>query len=600
MGGGDGFWVLRHPTDPDLFLYESQRGFAARRNMTSGLSQSVTPQMERDFHPYMKYRFNWNAPITGSPHEANTVYLGSNVLFQSRDFGKTWEPLSQDLTTNNRARQVEAGGPVWKDNSGAENYTTIINIQESSRRKGEIWVGTDDGLVQVTRDGGRSWRNLTANIPGAPKEAFTSHVEPSRHAGDTAYVTFDAHQLDDFQPYAYKTVDGGERWVRLSTSGLPAKAYIHVLREDPKNPRLLYLGTELGLYASWDGGLQWQFLGLKNLSKVPVHEALVHPRTNDLVVATHGRGIAILDDATVLQQYPAAAEKPLHLFPVSPGILLARVDESGSIGAKVYRGPNPPRGAAFTFALREALKKDVPFKAEVLDAAGNVIRVLNALPREAGVHRADWDLRHRAETPRRASAGEDTQDPGPFAEPGGYRLRLIAGDAVAEESVAVSLSPGIGISDAEFREASQLALELRDALSQANLALRSIDRTKSQLQNLEKLLPGMIAHRAAAAKLLSEAIAKVEAQAALLSWPDNGYRLEDRPGLVQKLSQLYGTLSGTLAPPLEHQTQYAQGLIAEAAKAVESTSRFLREAVAAWNTDLDKLGLGELPQPRGD
>lgn len=595
VGGGDGFWVVQHPTEPDLFLFESQRGFAVRKRLGSGLSQSVTPQMERDFHPYMKYRFNWNAPIVASPHEANTVYLGSNVLFQSRDFGKTWEPISQDLTTNNRARQVEAGGPVWKDNSGAENYTTILNVQESPRRKGLLWVGTDDGLVQVTRDGGRTWTNVTPNIPGAPKEAFVSHVEASRHSEDVAYATFDAHLLDDFEPYAYKTADGGKTWVRLPNTGLPAKAYAHVLREDPKNPELLYLGTELGLYASWNGGRNWEFLGLKNLSKVPVHEVLVHPKTNDLILGTHGRGIAILDDATPVQQAGRISTSSLHLFPPTSGVVLARSDEGGSVGNKVYRGPNPPSGALFTYSLREALPKELPCKAEILDPAGKVLREIVDLPREAGAHRAAWDLRLHGEISRKGKPGEELRDAGPYAVPGEYRLRLTAGADVREERVRVSLDPALEISATDFAEATALALRLRDSLSAANGALRSLDQWKAQLQNLEKLAPSVAKDRAAAGKVLREAIAAVDEQVNSLSWPDNGYRLEDRPGLVQKLSQAYSTLSFTLAPPLAHQVQYATALEEAGRAAVDGVRRFLAEAGPLWNAELKRLGLGELP-----
>jgi photosystem II stability/assembly factor-like uncharacterized protein len=598
VGGGDGFWVVRHPTDPDLFLFESQRGFAVQKRLSSGLSQSVTPQMERDFHPYMKYRFNWNAPIVGSPHEPNTVYLGSNVLFQSRDFGKTWEPISQDLTSNNRARQVEAGGPVWKDNSGAENYTTIINVQESKRRKGLLWVGTDDGLVQRTRDGGRTWTNVTPNIPGAPKEAFTSHVEPSQHDDNVAYVSFDAHLLDDFQPYAFKTSDGGTTWTRLSNSGLPAKAYVHVLREDPKNPQLLYLGTELGLYASWTGGAHWEFLGLRNLSKVPVHEVLVHPKTNDLILGTHGRGIAILDDATPVQQAAASAARGIHLFPVPPATLLARAEEGGSVGNKVYRGKNPPRGATFTYALPEPLDKNFALKAEILDETGTVLREISDLSREAGVHRATWDLRLRGETPRRGKPGDALQDAGPYANPAGYRLRLTAGQTVREERVQIQLDPALGVSDTAFREATALATRLRDSLSTANVALRSLDQLKSQLVNLEKLAPAASQDPSAAAKFLRECISAIDDQIATLSWPDNGYRLEDRPGLVQKLSQAYSTLSSTLSAPLPHQAQYAESLESAASSAAAGIQRFVAETVPRWNTELKRLGLGELPVPQ--
>ena len=598
IGGGDGFWVVRHPDNPDLFLYESQRGFASRRHLVSGMVQSVTPQMERDFHPYMKYRFNWNAPIAHSPHEVNTVYLGSNVLFQSRDFGKTWESISQDLTTNRKDRQVEAGGPVWKDNSGAENYTTIINVQESPIERGQIWVGTDDGLVQLTRDGGRTWTNVTPNIPGAPPEAFCSHVEPSHHDPNTAFASFDAHMLDDFQPYAYRSTDSGKTWLRLGRNGLPAKAYVHVLREDPKNPKLLSLGTELGLYTSWDGGEQWHFLGLKNLSKVPVHEVLVHPRTNDLIVATHGRSLAILDSIFVLQQWNSAlATKPVHLFPVAPAIVFNRSDDAASAGAKIYRGPNPPRGATFTYTLGATLHNSAALKAEIVDAQGRTIRVVSRLRHEKGLHRATWDLRHHGEMERRGEPGAELETSGPYVVPGEYRLRLTAGKRVLEEPISVRLDPAQPVTSEEFADAVRLSLRLRDSISEVNRALRTLDLVKVQVRNLERLAPDLTRDRRASLAFFRSALATLDDQTSKLSWPDDGYRLEDRPGLAQKLSQLYSTLASTLAAPLPHQLQYANSLIEEARSAVKKSDEILGQTVQQWNVELKRIGLGELAIP---
>jgi photosystem II stability/assembly factor-like uncharacterized protein len=230
-----------------------------------------------------KYRFNWNSPIVFSPHEKTTVYLAGNVVFKSPDFGKTWEQISPDLTTNDPEKLKDAGGPVAIENSTAEYHSTIISIAESPIQKGQIWVGTDDGNLQLTTDGGKNWSNLVKNVSGLGANSPVSHVEPSRTNVSTAYVAFDRHMFDDFRPYIFKTTDSGKSWTNIS-GNLPAKAYVQVVREDPKNKNLLYAGTELGLFASYSGGKEWIPLNLKNLPNVSVHDILVHPRENDLIL----------------------------------------------------------------------------------------------------------------------------------------------------------------------------------------------------------------------------------------------------------------------------------------------------------------------------
>jgi hypothetical protein len=268
------------------------------------------------------------------------------------------------------------------------------------------------------------------------------------------------------------------------------------------------------------------------------------------------------------------------------------------LGNKVYRGKNPPRGAMFTYRLPETLGQGIALTAEILDEAGTVLREIAELPREAGVHRASWDLRVHGETPRRGKPGDALRDAGPYAKPGAYRLRLTAGQTVREERVQVHLDPALGVSDAAFSEASALANRLRESLSRANGALRSLDQLKSQLVNLEKLSPAASQDPTTAAKLLRESMAAIDERIATLSWPDDGYRLEDRPGLVQKLSQAYSTLSSTLSLPLAHQAQYAESLESAASAAAAGIQRFVAETVPRWNAELKRLGLGELPVPQ--
>ncbi|HVG20849.1 MAG TPA: hypothetical protein VNI02_17510, partial [Blastocatellia bacterium] len=319
---GDGFFALNHPDDPELYLTESQGGSVVRTDFRNREQQSITP------HPQAgggaaaddRYRFNWNSPLIASPHDKNTVYLAGNVVFKSADFGKTWQKISDDLTTNNKEKQKEAGGPVAPENSSAEYYCTIISLVESPSRAGVIWAGTDDGNLQLTTDGGKSWANLIKNVQGVPAESAVSHIELSRANADRAYAAFDRHKLDDYRPYVFKTSDGGRTWSNIA-GDLPGKAYVHVVREDPKNPDLIYAGTELGLFGSYNGGKNWVSLALKNLPKVAVHDILIHPRDNDLILATHGRSLWVFDDATAIQQMSAGVlNNEAQLFDIRPAI----------------------------------------------------------------------------------------------------------------------------------------------------------------------------------------------------------------------------------------------------------------------------------------
>src|SRR6185436_2329699 len=316
---GDGFYMINNPDQPDEYLSESQGGNILLTDFRNREQQAVNPWGRGSGGgpaEGQKFRFNWNSPIVFSPHDKLTVYFTGNVVFKSPDFGRTWEQISPDLTANDPAKLKDAGGPIAVENTGAEYHSTIISIAESPMAKGQIWVGTDDGNLQMTSDGGKNWQNLTRNVSGLGANSSVSHVEPSRTSASLAYVAFDRHMLDDFRPYIFKTVDGGKTWTNIS-GNLPAKAYVQVVREDPKNTNLLYAGTELGLFVSYNGGQDWFALNLKNLPNVAVHDIIVHPRDNDLILATHGRSIWIFDDATAIQQMtPQILSSNAHLFPV--------------------------------------------------------------------------------------------------------------------------------------------------------------------------------------------------------------------------------------------------------------------------------------------
>jgi len=288
--GGDGFWAFPDAQDQDIAYCEYQGGHLSRVRLSTGETKDVQP-LRGAGDP--KLRFNWNAPIHVGPSGA--LYMGSQFLYRTRDQGDTWEKISDDLTTNDPAKlQQEKSGGLSVDNSSAENHCTIYAIGESPKDANVVWVGTDDGNVQVTRDGGRTWTNVTQGL-GLPACTWISYVAPSPHDAGTCFVTADGHMLGDFTPHVLVTHDFGRTWSAFPTSALTG--YAHVVRQDPVNPDLIFAGTEWGLYASLDGGQQWAQIhaGIPN---VAVRDLAIHPREGDLLVATHGRGLYVIDDLT--------------------------------------------------------------------------------------------------------------------------------------------------------------------------------------------------------------------------------------------------------------------------------------------------------------
>ncbi|MDQ3803465.1 MAG: glycosyl hydrolase [Acidobacteriota bacterium] len=593
---GDGFFAINHADDPDLYLTESQGGNIVRTDMRTREQQLVVPYMGDDGGPAetARYRFNWNSPIVQSPHDKDTVYLAGNVVFRSTDFGKTWATISPDLTTNDRSKQKDAGGPVAFENTGAEFHTTIISLAESPLRAGHIWAGSDDGQLQVTADGGKTWTNLTPNVPGLAPNSAVSHVEPSRADVNVAYVSFDRHMLDDFRPYVYRTADGG-RTFRNITGNLPPKAHVWVVREDPKNPRLLYAGTELGLFVSYTGGNTWTTLGLKNLPHVAVHDILVHPRDNDLILATHGRSVWILDDATPVQQLtPEVARRDAHLFDVRPALRFTTRFTRYGIGDKVFAGPNPPYGALISYHLREKPDEKMKVKMQILDSQGKLVNELENVAKEKGLNRVSWNLRYGGPRVRRPPTDEETQftgpPRGPLVLPGSYTVKLFVGDKTFERPVVVRLDPTISVPADDLRGQHDMALGLRDMQSATNTALRTLDSLKTQIESVERTakdrlgeMPKELADR------LAEQKKRVEELQNRLAQPEGGLGFEGRAQLVDKIGNLFFTVDGANAAPTRAQRDLYAELQKEFDARVAEVNRFLRETVPALNEVLRRF-----------
>jgi photosystem II stability/assembly factor-like uncharacterized protein len=587
---GDGFYMLNHPDDPELYLSESQGGNVVRTDMRNREQQLVIPSYPTGGGPASesRHRFNWNAPLVPSPHDKNTVYLGGNVLFKSTDFGKTWAAISPDLTTNDKTKQGEAGGPVAFENTTAEYYTTIISIAESPARAGVIWVGTDDGNLQLTTDGGKTWRNVVRNVSGVREGSEVSHVEPSRTDADVAYVSFDRHKLDDLRPYVYKTTDGG-RSFRNVTGNLPANAYVWVVREDPRNPNLVYAGTELGIYASYKGGGDWIPLNLRNLPNVSVHDIKVHPRDNDLVIATHGRSVWVFDDATPIQQLtPQIINSDLHLFNIRPALRHTMRFTRYGIGDRVFTGQNPQYGALVTYYLKEKPDDKTTVKGQIIDAAGKVVYENARLPKEKGLNRINWDLRYGGAQVRRPPTDEEvafTGGPrGPQVLPGTYTVRLVVGNKTVDRKVEVRLDPSVNTPAADLQALHDMSLRLRDMQSATNTALRAFDSLKTQIESIERTVRDRTPD---APKELTDRIAafkkELEEASGKLARESGGLGFSGRAQLVDRIGNLFFTIESANAAPTPAQRAFFEEIRTEFRGKLDDSNRFLRDTVAQAN-----------------
>ncbi|HZY85396.1 MAG TPA: hypothetical protein VFE78_11235 [Gemmataceae bacterium] len=396
----DGFRCAVDPSDSETVYAEFQYGGLRRVNVRTGAEIDVRPRRAASAPAW---RFNWSAPLLLSPHDARTVYFGGNVLFRSADRGDRWRVVSPDLTR---------GGPGPSAHTGH----TLSAVAESPLRPGLLYAGSDDGRVHATRDGGLSWADVSARVSGVPAERWVTHLECSPFAEGTAYLALDRHRQDDRAPYLFKTDDYGETWRSLS-AGLPPEGPVHVVRADARRRGLLFAGTEFGLFFSPDDGATWQALR-HGLPPAPVRDLVIHPRDRELVIATHGRGLFVLDVAPLEEMTAAVLAAPAHLFDVKPATAFHNRGARGLRPGKNYLAPNPPFGAAIYYALRA--RPDGPLRLTVLDARGRVVAELPAAS-EPGLHRAQWGLRPGP------AGGADAEG---FVPPGEYAVQLQAGGKV--------------------------------------------------------------------------------------------------------------------------------------------------------------------------
>ncbi len=483
--GGDGFWAVPDPTDPEAVYAESQGGFIGRVDRRL--------QIARDIQPKAAYkerlRYNWNTPIAASPTHKGTIYIGAQFLFRSRDRGDSWERISPDLTTNDKAKQkYEESGGVTLDNSSAEEHTTIYSISESPLDAQTIWVGTDDGNLALTRDSGKHWTNVVKNVKGLPPYSWVSWVEASRYEAGTAYAAFDRHTFGDMNPWVYRTTDFGKTWTRIVSPEQGVKGYAHVVKEDTVRKDLLFVGTELGLFISIDGGRSWAEFKGSDFPAVAVRDLQVHPRDGDLVLATHGRGIWIIDDLTPLR---ALSQKTLAqdagFLPWRPTQQRIAGQGGWAEGDAAFTGQNPANGAVITYYQRTRHLFG-PIKLEILDAQGNVVDTVPASKRR-GINRVVWTMQVKPPRVPRAAAIAFAGSQGPRVVPGPYTVRLTKGEHVYEAKLEIGLDRRAPWTVADRRQQFDAAMQVHALFGEMSDLVDRIDAAEGAVAQRLKAQP---------------------------------------------------------------------------------------------------------------
>lgn len=469
--GGDGFWVAPNPKNART-VYSASQFLGLQKNDTlTWQTQDIRPgdptghiAGRRNWDTWGKpgasqvlgnamHMANWDAPFIVSVHDTNTIYAGMQHLFRSRDGGRTWTDLG-DMTTGVDRSTLPLMGRKPSENTlsiddGVPYFPGSTALAESPRVKGLLYVGTDDGRFRVSRDGGTTWKDLQDRFPGVAKGSWFAGVEPSRHADGTVYVTVDNHRSNDFANYVFKSTDFGETWTRID-GGLPANRVARTIRQDPRNPRLLYLATEFGLFVSPNDGQQWVPFKA-NMPTMPFNDLLVHPRDNALVLASHARGVWILDQVNALQELtPAVMNEAAHLFSVQPAYQIRTTNNRPHTGDMLFRGENPPVASYIDYWVKDA---GAPVTLTVRDSAGRTVQTLKGTSVH-GLNRVQWNLRY-ADLPIRSGGGEDddegprTTTPGPLVLPGTYTVRLESGSVTGAQKVIVREDPRLTVGKAQ-------------------------------------------------------------------------------------------------------------------------------------------------------
>lgn len=647
IGGGESGYIAVRSDDANIVYAGNYQGYITRYDHRSHQARNIAvwPELASGWGAGdLKYRFQWTAPIMLSPHNPDILYMTGNHAFRSTDGGGSWQVISPDLTRNESSRLKSSGGPINKDNTGAEYYGTIFAFAESPCRKGVLWAGSDDGLLHLSRDDGATWEAIS--LPDLPPWALISIIEPSPHDPAEAYLAATRYKLDDFTPYLYTTRDYGKTWRKI-TSGIAEHDFTRVIRADPVRPGLLYAGTETGIFVSLNNGEQWQSLRL-NLPIVPIHDLAI--KESDLIAATHGRSFWVLDDITPLRQMNAQIQQSaLHLFTPRPTIRFmtvggfSQVPESGTYyrktgvtticarreerptGEKFDRnldaGQNPPDGVIVVYTLKERCEDEV--RLSFLDANGKEIKSFSSaepapepakkgkekknrknkeprLPREAGAHRFIWNMRYPDPSKiQEGFMGADNSLIGPLVSPGTYQARLTIGDQSQTVTFVIEKDPRISATHQDLEDQLAFLLRIRDRLSETHEAITLLRDIRQHIEQWEKRVEGHAEHGriASAARALKDTLTSIEEALIQVKASTRQDTLNYPAKLNTKLAALTGIVASADAVPTKQAYDLFEHLSAQLTSELSRLQKCLDTDLTAFNRLIREADLPAVSSP---
>ncbi len=603
VGGGESGWIAPDPRDSQIVYAGSYDGLLTRQDHRTGQSRDINAWPDNTMGygvEAMKYRFQWSYPIAFSPHDPKTLYSGANVLLKTTNEGQSWEVISPDLTRNDKSKMGTSGGPITQDNTSIEYYCTIFTFMESPVTKGVIWTGSDDGLVHVTRDGGKNWANVTPK--DMPEWTQINSIDASAHDAGTAYVAATMYKSDDFRPYLYKTTDYGQTWKKI-VNGIPAGSFTRVVREDPNHKGLLIAGTEFGLYISYDAGENWKPFNL-NIPVTPITDVAFHKRDQELVVATQGRSFYVLDDVPLLYQLTdSVATEDAHLFQPKSAYRFGAGGRGGGggRGGASGVGENPPGGAVINYWLKARPQGEVTL--EFLDAAGKTVNKFSShapvapqgpppeeeefrtppparLNAAAGMNRFVWNLRYPDATSFPGMilwAGSLT---GPRVPPGTYTVRLTVDGKQQSQTFEVKKDPRLSTTPEEYTKQLTLALQIRDKLSDTNEGVIRIREVRKQLDEYARRDDKRVAD---AAKALSAKLTAVEEELYQTKNRASEDPLNYPIKLNNKLAHVLGLVEGSDDQPTQQSYMVYEDLATRVNGQLKTLDALMTSDLAAFN-----------------
>ncbi|MGA7571085.1 MAG: hypothetical protein WCA80_09790, partial [Candidatus Aquilonibacter sp.] len=604
VAGGDGEWTVPDPVDPNYIWADSENGAVTVINKVTKDGWFIEPYLQTAIESFdnrvAKVRWNWETPIAFAPWDGHIGWVAGNVLFQTTDRGLHWKIISPDLTRNVKEHQAPSGGPITHDVSGAEESDTILDIEGSKLHQGEIWVGTDDGLIQLTLDDGKHWRNVTP--PNAPEYGRFASISPSPLRDGTAYAINDGHYTGDSKPYVFVTHDFGKTWSSI-TSGLPQAEWARSIGADIRNPNLVYLGTEEGFWISYDGGATWKAFK-NNLPTVSVHDIRMQQQFDDLVIATHGRSIYIMDDMTPIQQLQTATAAGTYMFPISVSYQYnTREDDEGTYTN--YAAPNPPAGAIIDYYL-DAEQKTPP-TLKIIDQTGAVVRTYQGthevekkqvpyVPNKVGLNRFVWDWAIDGPVKWTGAAKKAYQGPedGPLVPPGRYIAQLTLGNKTFTHSFIVKPDPRTLYTQAQIVESYRFARAGEAMFSQVDTMLNNLDTVKKSIDD------GIAAAKKAADSATQSKLESIEAaRTTVFDQLTANYQNDEdsiqMPGKVREDVQTIMFFGGAVITP--SMRDYAHRVEGDLKNATANYNAFVATQLPALNQALTTLKLKAVTIP---